>query len=218
MATVSGAVNVGMTVKQPTSPPIVLGNKHLTPQQANDEVWDFETTQFYTRPNTRPSGHSLGRYGRHRLRFGRCGAVDGQFPAGERQVGRRRRQEGRRPPVRLPVVPAEGERNDAKADQDGTAADAHACPKAQATVLPGRDHAPHAGSRGRCPPPPQTFRSGVVIGCVHRDASCVLRYRPFRYPPLNVQQAQAADPPCGHPIWGTASTVPLSGADSAAAG
>jgi len=48
MATVSGAVSVGMTGKQPTSPPIILGNKHLTPQQADDVVWDFETTQFYT--------------------------------------------------------------------------------------------------------------------------------------------------------------------------
>jgi hypothetical protein len=38
-------------------------------------------------------------------------------------------------------------------------------------MYPWRDYASPAGSRGRCPPPAQAFRSGVLVGYVHRDAS-----------------------------------------------
>lgn len=50
-------------------------------------------------------------------------------------------------------------------------ADANACRQAQVAVLPGRDHASQAGSRRRCPPPPQAFCGGAVTGCVHLNAT-----------------------------------------------
>jgi hypothetical protein len=46
---------------------------------------------------------------------------------------------------------------------------------AEVAVRPWVDQAVQAGSRGRCPPPAQAFRSGVVILCIHRCASCGLR-------------------------------------------
>jgi hypothetical protein len=101
---------------------------------------------------------------------GRLGASDGQLPAGERELCRRYGQEHDRPHVRRRVVPAEGERNDAKAGRDGTSGNAHARPPTEVAVFPRRDDASHAGTRGRCPPPTQTSDS-CVIGCVHRDAS-----------------------------------------------
>ena len=72
---------------------------------------------------------------------------------------------------------AEGNGDSHCSDLDGLLPGEHGeCPgEHDAAVLPWRDYASHAGSRGRCPPPARAFRSGVVIGCVHRDASCDLR-------------------------------------------
>ena len=61
---------------------------------------------------------------------------DSDVPVAERQVRRPCRQERHRPPVRRPIVPTQGERNDAEADQDDTSANAHARQEAQAAVLP----------------------------------------------------------------------------------
>jgi len=106
---------------------------------------------------------------------GRCGTSDSQVPGCPREASRRCRQEQHRPPDSLRSEGTPHERNGAKADQDDTSGNAHACDRTGVAVLPWRDYALHAGSRGRCPPPAQTFRSGVVVGCVHRDASCGLR-------------------------------------------
>ena len=61
-----------------------------------------------------------------------------------------------------------------------TTGNVHACPATEVAVLPWRDYALHAGSRGRPPAPPGRGRagSGVVIRFVHRDASRPLRCRP----------------------------------------
>jgi hypothetical protein len=50
---------------------------------------------------------------------------------------------------------------------------------AEMAVLPWVDQALHAGSRRRCPPPAQAFRSGVVVGSVHADRLL----RTWRRPP-----------------------------------
>jgi Beta-lactamase len=54
MATVTGAVSVGMTYKRPPNPPdgspVILsgpGGSDPTPEQANDALWDYETINFY---------------------------------------------------------------------------------------------------------------------------------------------------------------------------
>ena len=103
---------------------------------------------------------------------GRCGTSDSQVPGGPREASRRRRrQEQHRPPDSLRCEGTPHERNGAKADQDDTSANARACKEAQVAVLPWRDYALPAGSRGRCPPPVQAFASSVVIECVHRGDS-----------------------------------------------
>ena len=63
------------------------------------------------RPNDEPSGPGL-RGVQAQVRAAAEPAIL-QLPAGERPVRRRQRQERQRPTVRLPVVPAEGERNHA---------------------------------------------------------------------------------------------------------
>jgi hypothetical protein len=115
---------------------------------------------------------------------GRCGTGDSQLPGGVQELCRRRRQEQRRPPGSLRCKGTSHERNGAKAGQDDTSGNAHACPATEVAVLPWRDYALHAGSRGICPAPPGG-RSGVVILCVHRDASRQLWCRPFR-PPIKM--------------------------------
>ena len=102
---------------------------------------------------------------------GRCGTSDSQVPGCPREASRRCRQEQHRPPDSLRCRGTPHERNGAKAGQDDTSGNAHACDRTEVAVLPWRDYALHAGSRGRCPPPAQTFRSGVVNRFVHRDAS-----------------------------------------------
>ena len=132
------------------------------------------------RPEARPDRRAANL---HRLPTagsgpGRCGTSDSQVPGCPREASRRCRQEQHRPPDSLRCKGTPHERNGAKADQDDTSGNAHACERTEVAVLPWRDYALHAGSRGRCPPPAQTFRSGVVIRFVHRDASCQLWCRP----------------------------------------
>src|SRR5262249_48523521 len=71
---------------------------------------------------------------------------------------------------RLRLEGTSHERNDAEADQDGTSDNTHARHGVKVTELKTRDYMSHAGAR----------RSGVVLLCIHRDASCDLRCRPFR--------------------------------------
>jgi Bacterial regulatory helix-turn-helix protein, lysR family len=102
---------------------------------------------------------------------GRCGTSDSQVPGCPREASRRCRQEQHRPPDSLRCEGTPHERNGAKADQDDTSGNAHACDRTEVAVLPWRDYALHAGSRGRCPPSAQAFGSSVVIGGVHRGDS-----------------------------------------------
>ena len=118
------------------------------------------------RPEARPDRRAANL---HRLPTagpgsGRCGTSDSQVPGGPREVRRRRRQEHHRPPDSLRCKGTPHERNGAKADQDDTSGNAHASERAEVAVLEWPDYALHARSRGRCPPPAQTSRSGVVIG------------------------------------------------------
>src|SRR4029077_2717300 len=79
---------------------------------------------------------------------GRCGTSDSQVPGGSREASPRRDQEQHRPPDRLRREGAPHEGNGAKAGQDDTSGDAHARERTGVAVLPWRDHASHARSRG----------------------------------------------------------------------
>src|ERR1019366_2411717 len=104
---------------------------------------------------------------------GRCGATDSEVPVATREIQRPKNQE-----EGCPSVDAVREAYDARGGR-GTATGNAPDPKdAEVAVLIWHDQALHAGSRGRCPPPAQAFCSGVVVGCVHRDASCGLWCRP----------------------------------------
>jgi hypothetical protein len=102
---------------------------------------------------------------------GRCGTSDGQVPGGRREVQRCSRQKHQPESDSQRCKGTPHERNGAKADQDDTGGNAHASECAEVAVLEWPDYALQARSRGGCPPPAQTSRSGVVILCVHRDAS-----------------------------------------------
>ena len=128
-------------------------------------------------------GRTDGRQENHRLPTagsgsGRCGTSDGQVPRCPCEACRRCRQEQHRPPDSLRCEGTPHERNGAKADQDDASGNAQAREATEMAVLPWRDYALHAGTRGRSPPPAQPPRSGAVIRCVHRDASCQLWCRP----------------------------------------
>src|SRR6516225_1904627 len=123
--------------------------------RTDHEIWKISEGGM---PARLASGQSSG--------SGRLGASDGQQPVSERDLCRRQGQPQQRPPVRLPVVPAEGERDDAKAGQDASSGNAHGCKATEVAVLPWRDYAPYAGSRWGCPPPAQASPSGVVVVCV----------------------------------------------------
>jgi hypothetical protein len=101
----------------------------------------------------------------------RCGTSDSQVPGGRREVHRRCRQEHHRPPDSHRGEGTPHERNGAKTGQNDTSGNAHASEPTEVAVHEWPDYALQARSRGRCPPPAQASRSGVVIGCVHRDTS-----------------------------------------------
>ena len=104
----------------------------------------------------------------------RCGASDGEVPVATREIQRPDNQE-----EGCPSVGAVHEADEARAGRD-TATRATRNPEAaDVAVLPWIDQALQAGSRRTRPPPAQTFRSGVFVGCVHRDTSCGLRCRSF---------------------------------------
>ena len=100
---------------------------------------------------------------------GRCGASESEVPVATREIERRKNQEEGRP-----SVGAVREAHTAADGRDTATGNTRDPRDAEVAVLPWVDQAVHAGSRGRYPPPAQTFGSGVVVGCVHRDASCRL--------------------------------------------
>src|SRR6185437_13540794 len=96
---------------------------------------------------------------------GGCGGSDREVPVASREIQRRESQE-----EGGPSVAAVRETHDAHGGGDAATGDTREPKDAKMAVLPWVDQALQAGLRGRCPPPAQTFESGAVIGCVHRDA------------------------------------------------
>src|ERR1022692_3850866 len=95
---------------------------------------------------------------------GRCGASDSDVPVATREVQHPKNQE-----EGCPSVGGVREAHDARGGRDKATGNTRDPKRAEVAVYPWIDQALHAGSRGRCPPPAQTSRSGVVVGCVHRD-------------------------------------------------
>jgi hypothetical protein len=124
---------------------------------------------------------------------GRLGASDSDVPVATRDIQRPKNQE-----QGCPSVGAVREEHDAADGQDTATGNTRDPRGEEVAVLPWHDQAPHAGARGR---PAPTFRSGVVIGCVHRDASCDLAAPVFRpsatrwHAPPGPRQG-SADPSC----------------------
>ena len=94
---------------------------------------------------------------------GTCAAGDSQLQIAEREEQRRRHQQ-----QRCPRVEAVREHQGTKDDQEDTNGKSHARPDTEVAVLLWRDQTFHARSRG----------IGVLIRCLHRDASCRVWCRP----------------------------------------
>src|ERR1019366_4216597 len=128
---------------------------------------------------------------------GRCGASDSDVPVATSEIQRPKNQE-----ERCPSVDAVREAHDARGGRDTATGKTRDAKDAEVAVLPWIDQALHAGSRGKCPPLAQTFGSGVVVGCVHRDAflwAVVSATRDFLFlAPRGI--------PCAHAVQHTPST------------
>lgn len=103
-------------------------------------------------------------------------ARDSEVPAGTRKVQRPDNQE-----EGGPTVGAVREAHDAGDGRDTATESARNPEDTEMAVFPWRNHTLHAGSRGRCPPPAQAFRSVVVVGYVHesRLLRIVLQVKPL---------------------------------------
>jgi hypothetical protein len=102
---------------------------------------------------------------------GRCGASDSGVPVAAREIQHPNNQE-----KGCPSVGGIRKANDARGGRDKATGNTRDPKGAEVAVLPWIDQALHAGSRGRCPPPAKTFRSYVVVGCLHRGVrSCSLQ-------------------------------------------
>jgi hypothetical protein len=108
---------------------------------------------------------------------GRPGAIDGEVPVTAREIQRRDNQE-----EGCPSVDAVREAYEARGGLDTATANARDPEAAEVAVLKWPDQALQAGPRGRCPPPAQAFRKGVVVLCVHRVPPVALSVRPLRPP------------------------------------
>ena len=101
---------------------------------------------------------------------GRPGASDREVPDATPEIQRPKNQE-----QGCPSVGAVREEQDAAEGQDAATGKTRGPRRAEVAVLPWIDPASRAGSRRRCPPPAQAFRSDVAIGSVHRNVSCDMR-------------------------------------------
>ena len=102
---------------------------------------------------------------------GRCGAGHLHLHIAAKELQRRIDQEPRCQPVAFAPILAsfrltsEREQNEAEGESKAAGSKAHARNGTEVAVLPWQHRASHEGLQG----------SGVVIWCVHRDASCHLR-------------------------------------------
>jgi hypothetical protein len=87
--------------------------------------------------------------------WGSCGAGDGDVPVASREIPRRGHQEARRQPVHFASLlvgsraTAEREQNEADAELEAASGGTRGPNAAEVAVLPWRDPALQAGSRGR---------------------------------------------------------------------
>src|SRR5271165_6771062 len=103
---------------------------------------------------------------------GSCGASDSDLPVATREIRCPNNQE-----EGCPSVGAVREYECANAGRDDATGNTRDPKGAEVAVLPRDDQALQAGSRGRRPPLAQTFRCGVVVGCVHRWRPAHARFR-----------------------------------------
>ncbi|MDQ2886200.1 MAG: hypothetical protein M3Y39_08945 [Chloroflexota bacterium] len=109
---------------------------------------------------------------------GRCGAGHLHVHIAAKELQRRKHQEPRCQPVTFAPILAsfrlttEREQNEAEGESKAAGSKAHARNGTEMAVLPWQHRASHEGLQGR----------GVVIRCVHRDASCRLWCRSPRSP------------------------------------
>jgi len=99
--------------------------------------------------------------------------IYGEVPVATRDIERRKNQE-----EGCPSVGAVREAHDARGGRDTGTENTRDPRDAEVAVLPWVDQSVQPRSRGREPPPAQTFRTGVAVGCVHRDTPCRAWCRP----------------------------------------